>query len=172
MTYTEKQKFTQPILWIFILTIAAITVLPIWYMFFKQIFMKEPIGDKPMSDLGITILFFGVLFTMGGIIWLLYKSELTTKIDEVGIHYQLWPFHRKLHTILWSGIISWEVVEYRPLRDYGGWGIRYGREGKAYNVQGNKGLKLTLIDEQKILIGTMEHQRLESFLKQLDPLAS
>ena len=32
---------------------------------------------------------------------------------------------------------SAEATKYRPIRDFGGWGIRYGRTGKAYNVSSN-----------------------------------
>jgi hypothetical protein len=38
--------------------------------------------------------------------------------------------------------------------EYGGWGIRYGRKGRAYNVSGNMGLDLTLKPSKSFLIGT------------------
>jgi hypothetical protein len=52
------------------------------------------------------------------------------------------------------------VQTYRPIRDYGGWGIRYGRGGKAYNVSGNRGVMLELSDGQKLLIGSQRPEEL------------
>jgi hypothetical protein len=48
------------------------------------------------------------------------------------------------------------VRTYRPIRDYGGWGIRYGRNGKAYNVSGNRGVMLEFSHGQKLLIGSQK----------------
>ena len=53
-------------------------------------------------------------------------------------------------------IESFKEREYRPIREYGGWGIRYGLSGKAYNVYGNKGLQLVLNNKKKILIGSQK----------------
>ena len=53
---------------------------------------------------------------------------------------------------------------YRPVRDYGGWGIRWGRDGKAYIIVGNEGLQLLLGDGEKILIGSQRPQELEAAL--------
>ena len=57
---------------------------------------------------------------------------------------------------LLSTLKKYEVQTYRPIRDYGGWGIRYGRGGKAYNVSGNRGVMLELSDGQKLLIGSQK----------------
>ena len=45
--------------------------------------------------------------------------------------------------------------------EYGGWGIRYGATGKAFNVQGNQGVKLTLKSGQTLLIGSLRPAELE-----------
>jgi hypothetical protein len=50
------------------------------------------------------------------------------------------------------------AILYNPIRDYGGWGIWYGRgsKGNAYNVSGNKGVLLTTCDGAKVLIGSRD----------------
>ena len=48
------------------------------------------------------------------------------------------------------------VVEYRPVREFGGWGIRCGKfEGQktgCYNLRGNRGILLSLSREIKVCI--------------------
>jgi hypothetical protein len=38
--------------------------------------------------------------------------------------------------------------------EYGGWGIKYGKMGKAYNVSGNRGVQLEFTDGKRLLIGS------------------
>ena len=59
-----------------------------------------------------------------------------------------------------------EASTYSLLKDYGGWGIRYGRKGKAYNVSGNKGVLLTLADGKNGLIGSKNHEVLCSAINE------
>jgi hypothetical protein len=51
-------------------------------------------------------------------------------------------------------IASVEAVDYRPIRDFGGWGIRGTRKNRAYNVRGTHGAQLVLEGHRKLLIGS------------------
>jgi hypothetical protein len=64
-----------------------------------------------------------------------------------------------------------KVREYRPLAEYGGWGVRGFGKNRALNVSGNFGLQLVMKDGAKMLIGTQKPQELEDFLKSL-PVAN
>ena len=46
--------------------------------------------------------------------------------------------------------------EYSPVAEYGGWGIRYGKSGSAYNMRGNRGIQLELKNGKEFLIGTQQ----------------
>ncbi len=71
-----------------------------------------------------------------------------------------------------------EVVTYRPIRQFGGWGIRCGRFQGAwttcYTLRGNRGLLLSLSTEMKflfvatrrLLLGSQEPERLQQALGQ------
>ena len=53
-----------------------------------------------------------------------------------------------------------EVVTYRPIADYGFWGIRSGRDGeRALIARGNRGVRLELTDGSKLLIGSQQPER-------------
>jgi hypothetical protein len=50
---------------------------------------------------------------------------------------------------------------YKPLSEYGGWGIKYGRSGWAYNIIGDQGVQLELDNGKRILIGSQHAEELE-----------
>ena len=85
--------------------------------------------------------------------------KLKSRIDDEGIHYRMSPFHWSDKTIHWAEVDRAYVREYNPMLEYGGWGIRYGRHGKAFNVKGNKGIQVIRKDGKQILIGTQLHDQ-------------
>lgn len=61
------------------------------------------------------------------------------------------------------------VRKYLPLREYGGWGLRWGifGSGTAYNISGNMGIQLVLQNGKKILVGTQKAEECRRILEQL-----
>ena len=88
-------------------------------------------------------------------------------MTKEGLHYQFFPFHFKKHLIKSGEIEKIEALQYKPLGDYGGWGVRYGFKGKAYNVSGNKGVKVYLTNGRNILFGSQKYKDLEKVLKRI-----
>ena len=89
-------------------------------------------------------------------IYLLMAMRLETGVTQAGIHVQFRPFHLRPKFYPFGKITSAEAVTYRPLRDYGGWGIRYGRMGWAYNISGNHGVMLKFRDRRNLMIGSLK----------------
>jgi len=151
--YREVQRFRQPWLW---LLIAAVSGVSIW-SFVQQIIMDKPFGQNPAPDVGVVIIavIFGLAFPS-----LFYAINLTTEVRSDGLYVRFFPFHLKFRRIAAESLTRYEVQTYRPIRDYGGWGIRYGRGGKAYNVSGNCGVMLELSDGGRLLIGSQKPEEL------------
>jgi hypothetical protein len=63
-----------------------------------------------------------------------------------------------------SDIARAQAVAYRPLRDYGGWGIRGFGNRRAWNVRGNRGVLLVRRDGSTLLIGSQRPRELLSAL--------
>ena len=59
-----------------------------------------------------------------------------------------------------------EVVNYDPVSEYGGWGIRYGKNGWAYTVKGTRAIKINTSLNETILIGTSNPDKVSKFLKE------
>lgn len=57
-----------------------------------------------------------------------------------------------------------EVLRYRPLRDFGGWGLRIGGKGVMYNARGDRAVRLTLRGGQSVFIGSQRPEALAAAL--------
>ncbi|MBW3518624.1 hypothetical protein [Flavobacterium sp. NKUCC04_CG] len=89
---------------------------------------------------------------------------MVTQIKTNGIQFVFRPFSDP-HFYRWEDIKSISIVEYAPLRDYMGWGIRNGKDGQAFTVKGNKALKIVLSNNRSLLIGTQLPQEINAILK-------
>lgn len=58
-----------------------------------------------------------------------------------------------------------KVVEYKPLRDFGGWGWRFGSEGTIYSASGNQAVRLEVKSRGTIFIGSAKPYVLAAALK-------
>jgi len=82
--------------------------------------------------------------------------RLDTEIREDGVYVRFFPLRINFRKYPWEDIEKIFVRKYRPLLEYGGWGIRFSLSGngRALNVSGNKGIQLVLPNNAKLLIGT------------------
>jgi len=70
---------------------------------------------------------------------------------------RLFPFHIRHREIAAEDLSECYARTYKPIREYGGWGIRCGFRkgiGRAYNMSGNKGVQLVFKNGKKLLIGS------------------
>ena len=141
--FEENQKFTQWWLWVILLSFPIISFGPF---------------DENVINVNHVIIGFAIPF-------LFYLFELRLKVSAEGLHFQFFPFHLKSHIIKLDEIDKYKAMEYSPLKEYGGWGIKYGFKGKAYNVRGNKGVKIFLNNETNIMFGSQKHLELSRALK-------
>ncbi len=155
--FREEQKFQQIWVWFIVLGIAAL----MWYSTYRQIIQRRPFGSRPAPD--TLMIIFWLLFGVG-LPALIFSIRLITEVRDDAIYIRFFPIHFSFHKISFDELQSFEVRKYNALREYGGWGIRYGPQGKAYNVGGNRGVQLVLQDGKRILIGS---QRPEEFLAAL-----
>ncbi len=111
--------------------------------------------------------FYGSMLSITLLITFITILRLHTKINNVGIQYKFFPFHFKWQSISWNEIEKSEIRTYKPIREYGGWGLRYGKQGKAYTIKGKTGLQLYLKTGRKVLIGTNKSEELTQVLRYL-----
>ena len=137
--FKETQKFDQWWLWVILL-----------------IFPILSLGDYEGSGINFNYVIIGVLIPL-----CFYFLELRTVLDKNGFAYQFFPIHLKYYKINFDEIESIESVIYRPIGDFGGWGIRFGFKAKAYTTKGNKGVMINLKTGRKVLFGSQKSKELE-----------
>ena len=162
-SFREVQGFRQWWLWVLMLISALGTIGVFGYGIFVQVIEGQPWGDNPMSDTGLIIT--GTLTTvlMVGIAVLVLSARLITEVRSDGIYVRFFPIGWK--AMPFETIASYQTRTFHPIRDYGGWGIRWGREGKAYIAGGDEGLQLLLNDGRQILIGSHRVRELEAAVR-------
>jgi len=134
-TFREAQQFRQPWIWALLGGIALLMLV---------------LG--PISWAGLL-----VVVAVAG---LLYSLRLKTEVRADGIYLKLWPLHRSFRRISWPEIERYEARRYQPLREFGGWGIRWPPGKVAYNVSGNRGVWLERTDGRSVLVGSQRPEEL------------
>ncbi len=92
--------------------------------------------------------------------------RMTTEVGptDVRVWFGWIPTYRRVVSL--GTIQRLEVVSYRPLLDYGGWGIRVGRDGvRVLSARGNRGVRLDFADGSKLLIGSQHPEHLARALE-------
>lgn len=157
--FVENQKFTQLWLWLLLLISALAVVLPFGYGIYSQEVLHKPFGNNPVSTILLIAIGSLTLLICAGIIILFVKANLNTRITTEYIEVNFRPLLWKKVKIFPSSIEKWEVRNYNPLMDYGGWGVKKSfRNGKVYSTSGNCGLFIQFNDGKKLMIGTQKKQ--------------
>lgn len=150
--FEETQRFNQ--WWIWLMILLSISV--VTYLGYED--YRESQDLRAFLSLAIFAPF--ILFIL--------LIKLKTRIDERGIHVQFFPLHFSFKSYLWKDIYSAEVVQYSPIGDYGGWGYRisFKGKGKAFNVRGNKGIKIHTDEGKTRMIGTQRMEEAQACIRQ------
>ena len=101
----------------------------------------------------------GVAFVLVGFALLLASSSMITEVQSSELRVRVWPFAAR--DIPMTDIASVSTTRFRPIRDYGGFGIRWSpSRGWAYVMSGTSAVTLRLRDGRNLLIGTQRPQEL------------
>jgi hypothetical protein len=151
-SFYEVQRFRQTWVLALVLPISLFLIVLFGYGMIKQLILGHPWGGRPLPDIALAII--GPLFILFGIglACLFYSLKLVTEVQTDGLYVRFFPLTH--HKIPFEDIKHCEARTYSPIREFGGWGIRYGRRGKAYNVSGNRGVQLELSNGKRFLIGS------------------
>jgi hypothetical protein len=145
--FNETQRFTQWWLWLILIG--------------SWVLLISTLATEPRQTTISYILSLGVGMLLPVFFW---QMRLVTRITAEGIYVRFIPFHFKEQFYPWDSIESAQVRTYSPLKEYGGWGIKYGfnGQGKVYNVSGNQGLQLIFKSGEKLLIGTQKPTEIQA----------
>ena len=103
------------------------------------------------------------------IIILLLFASMQTKVtrDTLLVSFGLLPLIKFTYRL--GDIRSYNVRNYQPVGEYGGWGIKGSKQNRALNMRGTEGVQLELLDKQggmwKLLIGSQMPEKLASAIR-------
>lgn len=156
--FHEEQRFTQWWVWLIIL----VGVSPAWYIWWRHLLVRRTSGADAVADWVVWLVWLGV----GVVLPVLFASmRLVTQVRYDGVYIRFVPFHWRWVKIPAERIQEAHARTYNALLEYGGWGIRYGARGKAYNVSGNRGVELQFADGRTLLIGSQRAEELEKAIQ-------
>ena len=142
--FIEIQQFRQG--WLLAIVLAALIY--IGFMVFR---------NWPMS--GTNMLIYGAIALALVLVPVFILSiKMVTEVKNDAIHIRFFPLKREI--IPFSEIAKCDARQYSPIKEYGGWGIRYGTKGMAYNVSGDRGVQLELVNGKRLLIGSQRSEEL------------
>lgn len=158
--FREDQQCRDPYLWIFLILIAS--MVGSWAL---RTFAHEAMGEPRFQHPALAI---ASLVLLGAIMLppvLLAVARLQVEVSSHGLFVRFYPLHRKVHQIDLTGVTHVESVTYRPFLEYGGYGLRRLPRATAYNMRGNRGVRLHYQNGYHLLIGTEHPEELLAALK-------
>lgn len=157
--FHEEQYFDWKVYALLGLLEAAAGAALLWWTHRADLSVLQTRAWTPEFLLGLTA-GLGLPFLL--IVSILHMTTEATA-DLLTVWYGWFPIYRRSVAI--SSMKSCEVVDYRPIRDHGGWGVRACRSGeRALTARGSRGVRLTMINGQKLLIGSQRPEELAMVL--------
>jgi uncharacterized membrane protein len=103
---------------------------------------------------------FSVLIALVGIALALIYGGFRTVVTREAVVVRMGILGIRLLKLKTSDITLAELHSFAPLKDFGGYGIRFNKEMKAYFLKGDRGVKITTRAGKKYLIGSDHPERL------------
>lgn len=144
LIYREEQRFAG---WTYVLVAVAALAAPV--VMWKQGLHGE--GYGAFIALVATVLFF------------LLRLEIEVRTS--GVYVRFFPFPWKRIDL--SHCVRIRSVTYRPLAEYGGWGVRHVLGGRAYSARGDRGVRLDFADGRHTLLGSQHPEALAEAISSL-----
>lgn len=166
--FTEEQDFRQsPLVWIVMISLFLGLLINILAVSGMPYFTGD--NPEPMTNVEVALTFSAIGLVIAVAMIIFFGSKIEVKISNEGIRYRYPVFVRKEKFIPRSEIATVFVGKYHPLLEYGGWGWRVKRFGnkRAYNVSGNKGLKVILTNGKQIVFGTLREAEMRDAVNKM-----
>jgi hypothetical protein len=146
--FEEIQHFRHPGVW----ALVAVPVGFAWFAVVWQVLLGRSFGNTPAPDWVVTA--FWALAGVALPLWLA-ALRLVTRVDERGVDVRFRPpLSGRLFPV--ADIAHCDLVRYLPIREFSGWGIRWGGR------RGDVAVELTLRQGYRFAVGSARPDELEA----------
>lgn len=90
---------------------------------------------------------------------------LNVRVEETRLFIYLGSIPLVKKSVRFADIVSLKSVRYRPLAEFGGWGVRGMGKKKAWTARGNQAVVLTLSNGQALYVGSDHPEQLEEHIR-------
>lgn len=158
--FFEEEKFDQKWNLFLVTPITSGMIIFLLVSLYYQLILEKPVGSEPLSDAEFIILSVITIPILLFIIWLFFVMKLTVKIDENKIYVKFYPLMKREYLI--DDIESFEIKEFNPIIDFGGWGLRYSIRWRTtgFIMRGKVGVHIHFKNKKNILIGSQKSNEL------------
>ncbi len=98
----------------------------------------------------------GLRMVLGGLTVLVQETRLVMHLGSVRLVRRMVPL---------DSIVSLESVRYRPLMEFGGWGVRGAGKKRAWTARGDRAVVVELDEGRRLYVGSDHPQRLEAAIR-------
>lgn len=100
-------------------------------------------GNAPTSAVVFPLLIMAFLMAI------IAGMHVSIRVDT-HLQVRFWPFPPR--NVSFADIAAVEVAKYRPIREFGGWGLRWNRQGTAYTTSGSIGVRVDLKNGRYLML--------------------
>ena len=163
LIFREVQAFSSTLRWLLV-ALMAVSVVIFSIGLWETITEPETTNTFVPSLLSIIAMAIPIAVTI-----LFFILKLETEVRTDGLYVRFYPMHLRFRKFTREDLAEHYYRTYKPILEYGGWGIRcsFTGKGKAYNVSGNKGVQLVLTNGKKLLIGSQKPDDLAAAIDQM-----
>ncbi len=118
------------------------------------------------TDSGILgrLLAMAALLGLGWAIQYIFAG-LNVQVQETRLLIYLGSIPLLKKSVRFADIVSLKSVRYRPIAEFGGWGIRGMGKKKAWTARGNQAVVLTLPKDRLLYVGSDSPEKLEEHIR-------
>ncbi len=162
--FSETQKIRT--LWILpVLLIFVGTLVFLWYGLYRQLVLGHPFGSHPAPNAFLIVIV--VLETVVSFLICAFiaSMKLVVEAHTEGLRVHFFPI-KKLR-IPYASIARLEARDYRPVKEYGGWGVKFSwsHKARAFTMSGHRGVELFLNNGERVMVGSQRADELASILR-------
>jgi hypothetical protein len=163
LIFREVQTFSSTLRWLLVVFMAVSVVI-------FAIALRETITNPETTNIFVpSILSIIAMAIPIAVTILFFILKLETEVRTDALYVRFYPMHIRFKKFPGEKLAEFYARQYRPILEYGGWGIRcsFTGKGKAYNVSGNKGVQLVLTNGKKLLIGSQKPDELAAAIDKM-----
>ena len=158
--FREIQRFRQPLLWLFIVSLSVSLVGVVSHAMLRQLVLGKPLNQHAIPD--TVLVFFGTLLILLilGLPVLLALVRLVTEVRLDGLYFGFFPFQRSLVKVEPAQLKNFEMRVFKSVAELRAWRDKKLDRGNILTVNGNYGVHLELSTGQCWFIGSQRPDQL------------